>query len=226
MREPTPKPSTEARELKERQDKARRKVEKLKREFDKRSADWGKQVASGEMDTATFRAHMLNEIRHMAISSAAAGAGGLGFLNPKDIQGIDGEVKKQAQYLDKWITQLERKAKEQLSEAGINNRIRKYGNIGGKIVHEMIDKVAHRDFPDLPFYPKDRTNCYDGCKCTWEWKKVDYGKGDADVYWTKHPAEHCQTCLNREDACFPLKIRNFKIINMPANMEDLLRQGA
>jgi hypothetical protein len=225
MRPAAPIPEKESqRAQRERQEEAARKVKRYKEEFDKRSEALARRVASGELTPGEFRANMLNEIRHMVTTSAAAGAGGFGNLQPDDIRRINDEVREQARYLDRWVAQLERQDVARRSEAQIIHRARMYGEVGGKLVHEMIDKAMHREWPELPFYPKDRTLCKVGCKCGWKWRVIDAQNGDADVKWQMQPAEHCLTCLARSAACNPLKIRQWQIVNMPANMNDLIAE--
>ena len=80
----------------------------------------------------------------------------------------------------------------------------------------------HGEFPDLPFYPKQKTTCKTGCKCRWEWRNVDREKGNADVYWLLGRAEHCKQCLKRAEAFAPLRIRNWNFENMPADLSQLV----
>jgi len=217
------KPEEPQAEAQTRQQRTVEMVERYQTQFNERVDVLAKRVTSGELPLRQFRALMLNEIRYSLYTGAAAGAGGIGYLTPEDIQRVDEHTRAQAVYLDNWIAQLEREPVEARKESRIANRARMYGGAGTQIAYETMDKNVHRNFPDLPFYPKDRTDCRNNCKCGWVWRYVDAVKGNADVDWQMQPAEHCRICINRAKACNPLKIRDFKIINMPP-MEGLVRR--
>lgn len=208
------------------QQQAASKVAAYRLQFDNRINDLAKRLGEGKITPRIFRALMLIEIRYLLFTAAAAGAGGVGYLQPSDIALIDRRVRQQAQYLDNWISQLERKS-DKSSVAQITNRARMYGGESNSVLNEMIDRVAHRAFPTMPFQPGRRTDCLTNCKCKWEWHVIDFRKGDADVFWRMRPAEHCDTCLARAKALAPLKIRDFRIINMPLDRNLLIsKRGA
>ncbi len=46
------------------------------------------------------------------------------------------------------------------------------------------------------------------CKCSLRVEVVDAVANDFDVYWVMHPAEHCQTCIERAAQWNPLQIRD------------------
>ncbi len=46
------------------------------------------------------------------------------------------------------------------------------------------------------------------CKCSWDIKVLDAEAGDYDATWVMHPAEHCQTCIERAAQWAPLQIRD------------------
>lgn len=210
------------RELAEQQEKARAIVLRYRTEFDKRAGVLAKQLADKEITPGVFRAQMLIEIRYLLLTSAAAGAGGIGYLKPEDIARVDAGVKEQAQYLDRWISEIER-APELPSADSIERRARQYGGVGTVALNQTTDQNAFGEFPTLPFYPADRTNCYNNCKCYWQWSRVDSGAGNADVFWRLGVAEHCETCLLRARDFKPLRIRNWQIENLPGDLTIYLR---
>jgi len=55
-------------------------------------------------------------------------------------------------------------------------------------------------------------NCGQFCKCSWRIVWLDREAGDADAYWETHPAEHCQTCIERRKQWYPLKIRDWVLL--------------
>jgi hypothetical protein len=199
------------------------KMAKYRQVFNDRMADLGKRLADGEITPREFRAYALIEIRYSILTGAAIGAGGVGMLRPEDIQRVDAKVREQARYLDNWIAQLERT--DQRSAPTIITRAQMYGNAAEEFMHDTIDKSRYRDLPNMPFQPKDRTRCDGGCKCRWDWIILDREKGDADVYWRLGEAEHCITCVRRADTFKPLRIRNFQIENLPADMTPFIYSG-
>lgn len=195
---------------------------KYRAEFDKRVEAKAQQLASGELSPGVFRATMLGEIRASLYTAAAAAAGNAARLRPEDFARIDAEVKRQAQYLDNWIAQLERTPPEQRSAAQIANRAKLYGGAMGRFASETTDRLVFKEFPNLPFYPKDQTLCRNNCKCRWEWTKVDRATLSAEIYWRLGVAEHCETCLNRAKAFKPLRIVGGQFVNMPTDLSPFI----
>lgn len=210
------------RQIRELQQQAQQKVERYRKEFNTRTADIAEQFARQELTSREFRALFMIELRYLLYTGAAAGAGGVGNMTTEDISRVDAKLKEQARYLDNWIAQAERMQTRSPQQFKI--RAQMYGGSGANIASQTIDRSQFREFPNLPFYPKDRTRCKQNCLCRWEWTKVDREKGNADVRWRLAFAEHCPTCIARAEACNPLMIRNFQIVNMPANMHELLAE--
>lgn len=211
------------------QQQALDKVAKYRAEFNKRASALAADFAGGKLTPTQFRGDMLREIRFNLYTAAAAGAGGIGNLRPDDIARVDMEVKRQAEFLDAWIAQVERTPPEQRSAGQMQVRAQLYGGAAGQMVQETIDKVQFREFPNLPFYPKDWTTaCGGNCACGWIWENVDRDKGDADIFWRLNvlraiaPEEHCEHCLLRASTFKPLKIRNFVFINLPTDLSPFM----
>lgn len=75
----------------------------------------------------------------------------------------------------------------------------------------LYSSLQTHDMPTLPIEPGDgQTTCGHWCKCTLDIRKNDQ---DFDVYWTLHPAEHCEDCLKMASLWKPLRIRNGVIID-------------
>lgn len=210
----------------EAQKQAAEKVAAYRVQFDNKVETLSKQLVEKKITPRSFRAQMLMEIRYLLFTAAAAGAGGVGYLQASDIALIDKRTREQAKYLDNWVSQIERQA-DMGTAAGVANRARMYGGESNRVLNEMTDRVAHRAFPTLPVQPGKKTDCLTNCKCGWEWHVIDFRKGNADVFWRMRPAEHCKTCKARAAAFAPLKIRDFVFINMPSDMSLLLsKRGA
>lgn len=64
----------------------------------------------------------------------------------------------------------------------------------------------------LPAIPGDgTTQCGQSDKCTWEIVKLP-GDRNYNATWTLHPAEHCQTCVERARLWRNLEIRNGQLL--------------
>ncbi len=214
-----PDPETEAQQ---RQQAAQEKIARYRQEFDRRVTELGKQLGDRKITPQEFRAQMLIEIRFNLITAAAAAAGSVGSLTPADLQRVDAKVREQTRYLDNWIAQIERQPQKEWSGDALGVRARMYGGSAEALASETIDKNVHGEFPNLPFYPKQRTACRANCKCRWEWRNVDREKGNADVYWLLGRAEHCKQCIARAEAFSPLQIRNWNFVNMPPDLSQLI----
>lgn len=66
----------------------------------------------------------------------------------------------------------------------------------------------------LPSMPGEGTQCRRNCKCKWRIEVLP-GAGNANCYWELLPAEHCQTCLERNARWYPLRIRGMQIQPYP-----------
>lgn len=210
----------------ERQKQARLALEKYRQTFDGNVTALAEQVGKGEIGPAEFRARMLLEIRMMLFTAAAAAAGGVGNMKPGDVERVDRKVREQAVYLDRWAAQLERQPLERRSVGQLQQRARMYGGSGTQMLSETMDSNQFGEFPEMPFHPADRTQCRHHCACDWIWLNVDREKGNADVYWTMNVkrvvVEHCQTCLKRRKAFYPLRIRNWEFVNLPGDLSPYL----
>lgn len=105
----------------------------------------------------------------------------------------------QLAFLDNFITEIE---DTEEFKAGWENRARQYATSIKVPYWEGKVKLL-----PLPAMPGDfTTECGQGCKCSWDIKKV--GKDRYEAYWTLHPAEHCQGCLERSRQWNPLVVDN------------------
>lgn len=76
---------------------------------------------------------------------------------------------------------------------------------------QIYSALQIHDVPTLPIEPGDgQTYCGHWCKCTLDVRKAEQ---DFDIYWTLHPAEHCEDCLKMAALWKPLRIRNGVIID-------------
>ncbi len=189
-----------------------------KAKFDAKASDLIDAIGNGSLNLRTFRARFLDALRKHLLTATLASLGNISRLGNSDIRRVDNELKTQARYLDNWLAQLERVPRENWSLPQMKIRAKMYGAIGGRISQETIDKRVFKSFPNLPFYPAEKTLCKNNCKCHWQWNVLDAIKGDADVKWVLGQADHCQSCVYRARDFNPLKIRGFNFENMPSDL--------
>jgi hypothetical protein len=64
----------------------------------------------------------------------------------------------------------------------------------------------------LPALPKDgSTQCRGNCGCSWEIVELA-GDGNYDAFWRRGKNDSCGTCLAREQAWSPLRIRDGELV--------------
>jgi len=64
----------------------------------------------------------------------------------------------------------------------------------------------------LPALPKDgSTLCKTRCGCAWEVQQLE-GDNNYDCYWRRGKRDSCSTCIARERAWAPLRIREGRVI--------------
>lgn len=200
----------------EEQARVQSRLAAYRQEFSTRVTALARKLANGKQTLREWRSDMIVELRFLLLTSAAAGVGRVSRLRKDDLARVDQALRVQVGYLDAWIAQMEA-APALPSEAYIANRAKQYGGSGTPLAEQMTDTRAFQEFPELPFYPAQKTLCRNNCKCHWEWRILDRERGDADAYWRLGTAEHCETCLKRAQACSPLRCRSFQWQNLPSD---------
>lgn len=119
---------------------------------------------------------------------------------------LAGNIANQFGYLDNFATEV---AAAEAFRAVWRSRAQMYVNSAGAEFWEgYVYRQAGRFLP-LPAMPKDgTTQCLSNCKCSWDIQVLDAERGDYDATWVMHPAEHCQTCIERAAQWAPLQIRD------------------
>lgn len=191
-------------------------VAKAQRLYKEQTAKLAKQLVDEKISIEQWRQDMMRAIRDLHYTAAVAGAGGIGYLTPAALAGIDAKVREQGTYLNRWASQLEslRQEKKDINEAALQRRAAMYSGSAMAMANETADTVRFASFPKLPCYPVDGlTLCKGNCKCKdWDWNIISEERGDADVYYRLSPAEHCQVCVERARVFSPLEIRGFRIV--------------
>lgn len=68
------------------------------------------------------------------------------------------------------------------------------------------------DMLPLPAMPAEGTLCLNMCGCKWRIVWLDRKNRDADCYWERDKDDSCATCIARERAWSPLRIRGGELI--------------
>jgi hypothetical protein len=108
-------------------------------------------------------------------------------------------LKGQYKYLHGFAQYVEEN-KDTVSLKAIQARARMYGNAGAfsSVVVQAGDVISKK----LPWLPKDgSTECLVNCKCFWKLDVVEIEGSWVDVQcvWHLRPAEHCETCVGRNN---------------------------
>lgn len=148
-------------------------------------------------------------IREHEFATAVIGAGGAHLATPETYAQAQNSVNVQMGYFDHWMVQI--RNGEVFSPQQMANRARMYGEFAGQTYERS--KVQSMGVPTLPFYPKDRVKCKVGCCCSYRTELLR-GQGNFNVYWELDPdCDHCPTCVARERACSPIRVRNGVIVD-------------
>lgn len=170
------------------------------------------KLISGEFIERQWKFEVREELRSLYLTAAAAAAGGIGRLTQADIADIDRKLREQEPYLERFTQTIMRTPREERSRESILNRLSLYGGTAKPITSRILARSQGR--PTLPFDPGHGSLCLNHCKCHWRWVDVNPTNGDWDVFWVVTVAvEHCQTCIDRQKACNPLRIRGGRIVS-------------
>jgi hypothetical protein len=158
-------------------------------------------------DVGAWRTAMREDVTRMHWQYYAAGKGGVGKLDQRDLSIIRAIVNEERGYLDRWgQTMLNaRQAGRSLpSEAAIRSRSMYYIEKANATLQRATTEAA--GMPPLPAYPKDGTaECRTKDRCRWVIVPV---LGGWDCYWRLGYAEHCENCITRARVWNPLRVRN------------------
>lgn len=168
-------------------------------------------MSEGELDQTAFGMLYEMEIRLMHWAAAAAARGGFAYMQPGDERVVATDVMAQMRQFASFRNSL--RPPVTYAAGAARRRASSYAGAIRRTFWRIIERM--RGMPPLPFYPADRTRCMNNCRCRWEIVKLD-GLGDWDCYWRRFALDSCPTCLAREAACNPLRIRNFVVQPFPS----------
>lgn len=170
-------------------------------------------VATGSLDVLSWQREVERLLARYISASFMAGRGRF-TLDESELAAVRKWVAAQTAYLDKFALEM------------LNNPVdegedfpQKWRNRAVMYATSIVNAFYGGEtwgIP-LPAMPGDLSSqCGQSDRCSWRIVKLD-GRGNWDAYWTLHPAEHCQTCIERARLWNPLQIRDYKLL-IPSDM--------
>lgn len=170
-------------------------------------------VENGTVTVGQFVGSMPSLIKQHHLAAAVVAGGGAESATPQTYALAQRQVDDQLRYFEAWkATLLQQAVNGDLpTPAYLANRAKLYG----KAVHATAQQAqtGARGVPPLPFYPAQGTRCKANCRCAWDIKVLDVVNGNYDCYYTRSADESCPTCIARERAANPLKVRRGVIVD-------------
>ena len=182
-------------------------VKKLQTDFSNTVKRHTSNYLSGEMTLNQWYGIMSREVRKLHLAAGAIGAGGWQDLGGMAMELVLSQVREHVDFLERFRDQIQAALDENLplSDRFILARAAAYGGAANETVE--LAYTATLGLPRLPAYPGRLTACYSNCKCSWDIRQLPLN-GNWDCFWNRSPVESCPTCLARERAFSPLRIRN------------------
>lgn len=157
---------------------------------------------AGEITTRQWYDAMASQIRQNRLGARALGVGGVDNLSAKDLEEVARVTRRELSYLAQFRDAIDN---ELITERQAMARSAMYfGGAREQAERGFQDAIG---LPPMPAEPGVRTICRRNCKCSWQYVKLD-GNGNWDCFWKRSPVDSCETCIARERAFNPLKIRN------------------
>lgn len=166
-------------------------------------------LLAGRLILTAWRNQMREEITRLHFAIALIAGGDLDN-DPQLRARILLEVSQQMRYLERWVVQLNAQVLDPDQRDTMVYRAGLYATATQQTF--FLGFTRSLGLPFMPFYPKERTACKVGCKCGWRIVQLK-GRGNFNCFWQLGLAEHCATCLARERACSPLKVRGGVIVD-------------
>lgn len=184
------------------------------------------RLYTGDISLNAWEEAMRKYIRELHTSIAAIGKGGWDNMTWEDWGRLGPILKNQYQYLHAFAEYIAAN-RETITLAQLQARAKYYGENAKQTAGFIITPIAIEK--QLPWMPRmgngnigmengDGTDCRMRCCCGWELKIVSK-EGDfniVDATWTLSPAEHCDTCIERDG--YTVTIRVYKDIPVPESI--------
>jgi len=153
-------------------------------------------LVDGRITLGMWEEDMKTQLRLLHTGMVAIGKGNWQSVTSSDWGKVGNILKEQYRYLHGFAQDIDRD-RETITAERIAWRAKLYGAKGGY----TAGLIQAGDIAGLlPWIPRDgSTICLNNCRCTWEMGESPPEEGVKLVFarWTLHPAEHCETCVDR-----------------------------
>lgn len=167
--------------------------------FNRTTDALAESLRSGRITLGMYEEDMRTRLRQYLGGMAIIGKGGVDNMTPSDWGKVGAELKKQYKWLHGFVKDIYSN-RETVTVEAIKARARLYGEAGPKmaIMIQAGDLADPKEY--LPWLPRDgSTECLNRCLCRWILTTIPSGDvNSVTAVWTLSPAEHCDTCLERD----------------------------
>lgn len=182
----------------------------------------------GDVTIGAWEEKMKQLIRELHSSVAAIGKGGWDQMTWSDWGRLGPVLKEQYKYLHQFAQKIA-DTRDTISLRAIQAQARMYGDSARKSVDVTIPLPIEKQLPWMPrantsgrigMDKGDGTDCRMHCCCFWQLKIIKK-QGDFNIVeavWKLSPAEHCDTCIERDGYTTTLKV--YKDIPVPEIIGD------
>lgn len=156
------------------------------------------RLFTGNVSIGAWEESMKKMIRELCASTAAISKGGWDNMTFQEWGRLGPVLKEQYRFLHSYAEYISANS-DTVSIDYLKARANMYGRPSAHIMSMMTAgiEISHL----LPWLPGDLSTLCDGnCKCEWS-LSIENHAGNINTVravWELNPAEHCQTCLDRE----------------------------
>lgn len=169
------------------------------------------RMLAGDLGAQEWRVLFELEVRYLQVIAAVLAAGSYAALTPELQRLVLEATEKQLGFFRSWSAAAQAPTPAR-SDAQILARAVLYAGAGVETYSRVRTRAL--GLPDLPVYPKQRSQCNGGCLCHWRIVQLD-DEGDWDCFWIITAEESCDTCKARAIAFSPMRIRGGVILPYP-----------
>jgi len=176
--------------------------------FDNSADTLAEQVYTGEISIGAWEESMKQLIREVHASVAAIAKGGWDEMSWSDWGRLGTPLREQYKYLHGFAQAILEKI-DTISLNAIKARAHLYGQ--GAAGSAVLIQAGPVFESLLPYLPRDgSTECLMRCRCAWILEIIDNDKPTkkkvVEATWVLGVAEHCATCLDRDNVVITLTV--------------------
>lgn len=169
------------------------------------------RMLTGDLGSHEWRLLFELEVRYLQIIAGILAAGSFDAFTPEVTALIQRRTEQELATLRTWLASASLPT-PQRSDAQILHRASLYA--GAAVETYSRARTLALGLPELPVYPKQRSQCNGGCLCFWRIEALD-GDGNWDCAWITTAEESCPNCIARARAFAPLKVRGGVVLPYP-----------